>query len=160
MTANDLACWRGRSLVAPAHPAVLLALHQRGFSRGAFFRYRGLQKRELERYALDPAEVTKNAPAPSVGLLCPLRRQTPTRGRSRRRFKSGARRDAPGNGNYGFYRLGLGLLYAGMDDHEIQSLLAEQAEYAHTPTDRRRNIRHVMASLRRRKGQGLGAAAT
>jgi hypothetical protein len=55
----------------------------------------------------------------------------------------------PTNGNNGFFRLGRGLLNAGLSDYEIERILKEEARLANTPKDRRRSIPQVMRSLRR-----------
>ena len=56
----------------------------------AFFRVWGIQKRELERYAMDAREVAKNAPTPAVTAPMPMPTGSPTKGRSKRPFANGA----------------------------------------------------------------------
>ena len=119
---------------------------------GAFFRVCGLQRRELERYAIDPQDVAMNAPAPPIVVPVPM----PTGSSDREKVDEAIRqwRDvgcAPGNGNHEFFRLGSRLAYAGLPEYEIQGTLAEQCQYAHSPKDRRRNIPYVMKSLRRQR---------
>ena len=128
---------------------------------GAFFRVCGLQRRELERYAIDPQDVAMNAPAPPIVVPVPM----PTGSSDQEKIDEAIRqwRDvgcAPGNGNHEFYRLGLRLASSGLPEYEIERTLAEQSQFAHTPKDRRRNIPYVMKRLRQRRGQTLGPAAT
>lgn len=124
----------------------------------AFFRSCGLQRRKLERYALDPHKVAKEAPTPSVAAPTPPPAETVDQGkveaaiRQWREVGCGA-----GCGNHEFFLLGLRLHTAGMPDYEIERTLGDEAQYARTPSDRRRNIPFVMLSLRRRGGEGFEA---
>jgi hypothetical protein len=52
-----------------------------------------------------------------------------------------------GEGNSAFYRLAVQLKKAGMRDWEIEAMLADEARYAHSPSDRQRQIPSVMHSL-------------
>jgi len=52
-----------------------------------------------------------------------------------------------GEGNSAFYRLAVQLKKAGMRDWEIEATLADEARYAHSPSDRQRQIPSIMHSL-------------
>lgn len=56
---------------------------------------------------------------------------------------------APGEGNAAFFRLGGALQYAGMEPYEIAGILEQEAGYARSPGDRRRQIPSILASLGR-----------
>jgi hypothetical protein len=53
-------------------------------------------------------------------------------------------------GNDTFYKLAVQLKKAGMRDRGIEATLSDEARYAHSPSDRRRQIPSIMHSLRKR----------
>ncbi|WP_460452592.1 hypothetical protein [Alsobacter sp. SYSU BS001988] len=56
----------------------------------------------------------------------------------------------PGMGHVGFFKLGAAFKAAGLDDGEIRVRLHQEAVYAHSPAERRREIKEIMKSLSRR----------
>jgi hypothetical protein len=52
-----------------------------------------------------------------------------------------------GEGNDAFFEFARKLKKAGMSDWEIEATLADEARYAHSPSDRRRQIPSIMKSL-------------
>ncbi|MPR12948.1 hypothetical protein [Microvirga tunisiensis] len=60
-------------------------------------------------------------------------------------------RTAPrGDGNNAFFRLGAALQRAGLDEIEIRERLREEVAYAHSKSERRKEIPGIIKSLRRR----------
>jgi hypothetical protein len=57
----------------------------------------------------------------------------------------------PGVGNREFFKLGSALAKAGMDSAEVEATLRAEASYARTPADRRRQVKSVMDTIRRRR---------
>lgn len=118
----------------------------------AFFRSCGFQKRELERYALDPLKVAETVPVSLFEAVTPAPHERANQAKLdavlRQWREAGV---APGNGNDEFFRLGLGLAKAGLSEHEIECKLKAEAHHAHTPKDRLRNIPHVMRGIRSRR---------
>lgn len=55
-----------------------------------------------------------------------------------------------GMGHDGFFALGAALHRAGLDEAEIRAKLYEEAAFAHSPRERRDEIRDILKSLRRR----------
>jgi hypothetical protein len=56
----------------------------------------------------------------------------------------------PGEGNKGFFRLGLALRNAGLTDSEIANELHSALAFARSPDDRRREIKGIICSLKKR----------
>jgi hypothetical protein len=56
----------------------------------------------------------------------------------------------PGMGHDGFFRLGAALQRAGLDEVEIKRKLHEEAAYGTSPDERRKEIKDILRSLRRR----------
>ena len=52
-----------------------------------------------------------------------------------------------GEGNHEFFMLGLRLAQAGCDQSEIASILRDQAQYGHSPDERRKQIPSILSSL-------------
>jgi hypothetical protein len=57
----------------------------------------------------------------------------------------------PGVGNREFFKLGSALAKAGMDNAEVEATLRAEASYARTPADRRRQVKSVIDTIRRRR---------
>jgi len=55
-----------------------------------------------------------------------------------------------GDGHAAFFRLGAALHRAGLPDHEIEQKLRDEAAYAHSPRERRAEIKGILKSLDRR----------
>jgi hypothetical protein len=60
-------------------------------------------------------------------------------------------------GHTEFFKLGAALQRAGLDLWEIETKLREEATYANSPTKRRREIKDILRSLRRRGTLGKAA---
>lgn len=54
-----------------------------------------------------------------------------------------------GDGHNAFFRLGVALKRAGLDESDIQQRLREEAGFAHSPAERRKEIRGIMRSLKK-----------
>ena len=55
-----------------------------------------------------------------------------------------------GMGHDVFFRLGAALQRAGLDEAEIKAKLYEEAAYAHSPKERRGEIKGILRSLKKR----------
>jgi hypothetical protein len=58
------------------------------------------------------------------------------------------RQAAPNEGNHEFFRLGRALAWGGMDHHEVESTLRQEATFGHSPDERRAQIKYIMRTLR------------
>jgi hypothetical protein len=55
-----------------------------------------------------------------------------------------------GEGDFAYFEFVIELKKTGMSDRDIEATLLDEAQYAHSPSERRRQIPSVMHSLRKR----------
>lgn len=98
-----------------------------------------------------PTQVREKLRVLSEALVA-QRAQDPLRRREEQIEKSISEwRSTPsGEGHIAFFRLACALQGAGLSESEIESRLCEEATYAHSPRDRRAEIKGLMKSLSRR----------
>jgi hypothetical protein len=107
-----------------------------------------------ERAALDPADWIENSAfdfeAADIRSYEP---QQEDREPDQARIEAAMaewRMTSKGEGNSAFFKLAVELKKAGMGDGEIEATLSGEAQYAHSPCKRQRQIPSIMGSLRKR----------
>jgi hypothetical protein len=109
---------------------------------------------KVERTALDPADWIENSAFDfEVSDFRSFDFQQEDREPDQARIEAARtewRATPKGEGDFACFKFAIELEKAGMSDWEIEATLSEEARYAHSPSDRQRQIPSIMHSLRKR----------